>query len=57
MCGMIRNGIIKERVRVTSFVENMVEIRFRWLGHVEKRYVDYVVRKTDLMKCNQITRD
>jgi len=32
-----------ERVRVAPIVENMVETRLRWFGHVGRRPVDSVV--------------
>lgn len=39
--------IILESVRVTRIVENMVENKLRWFGHIERRSVDYVVRGVD----------
>jgi hypothetical protein len=33
-----------------------VETRLRWFGHVERRPIDYVVRRVDQMKGSQITR-
>ncbi len=52
MCGKIRqdkirNEVIRERVGVASIVEKMVENRFRWFGYVERRSVDFVVRRVD----------
>jgi len=34
----------------------MVETRFRWFVHVERRPMDYVVRRVDQVKGSQITR-
>jgi hypothetical protein len=34
----------------------MVETRLRWFGHVERRHVNYVVRRIDQMESSQITR-
>lgn len=35
----------------------MVENRFKWFGHVEKRSVDSVVKRVDQMKRRQIIRE
>lgn len=35
-------------------VENMVKNRFGWFEHVEKRYLDALVRKVDKIEENQI---
>lgn len=46
-----------ERVlEVTYIVKMMVENRLRWFEHVEKRSVNYVVRRVDQMEKSQITR-
>jgi len=34
----------------------MLEIRLRWFGHVERRPMDFVVRRVDQMEGSQITR-
>jgi hypothetical protein len=34
----------------------MVETRIRWFGHVERKPVDFVVRRVDRIKGSQITR-
>jgi hypothetical protein len=44
------------RVGVAPIVEKMVETRFGWFGHVERRPVDSVVKRVDLMEGGQITR-
>jgi len=38
------------RVGVAPIVEKMVETRLRWFGHVERRLVDFVVRRVDQME-------
>ncbi|RZC13746.1 DExH-box ATP-dependent RNA helicase DExH10 [Glycine soja] len=52
----IRNEAIRERVGVAPIVEKMVENRFRWFGHVERRPVDSVVRRVDQMERRQTIR-
>lgn len=37
-------------------VEKMVENRVRWFGRVERRPIDYVVRREDHMEDSQIPR-
>jgi hypothetical protein len=62
MCGTktrqdrIRNDNIRESIGITPIVEKMVETRLRWFRHVERRLVDYVVRRVDQMESSQITR-
>ena len=61
MCGKtrqdkIRNEAIRERVGVAPIVEKMVENRLRWFGHVERRPVDFVVRRVDQMERRQTIR-
>jgi hypothetical protein len=34
----------------------MVETRLKWFVHVERRHMDYVVRRVDEMEMSQITR-
>jgi len=34
----------------------MVGTRLKWFGYVERRHVDYVVRRVDQMQGSQITR-
>jgi hypothetical protein len=50
----IRNDNIRERIGVASMLEKMVETRLRWFGHVERRNVDFVVRRVD--HDSQVTR-
>lgn len=42
---------------VTPIVEKMMKNRFRWFGHVERRLVNYVVRRVDRVEGNQTTKD
>ena len=41
----IRNDIGESRG--STYCKKMVEARLRWFGHVERRSVDYVVRRVD----------
>ena len=52
----IRNDNIKERERekVWPTIENMIESRLMWFGYVERRHVDYVVRRKDHVEESQI---
>jgi ABC-type phosphate transport system auxiliary subunit len=45
-----------ERVGALPIVEKMVETRFKWFGHVERRYVNSILRRVDHMERIQITR-
>lgn len=52
MCGKtiqvrINNDNIRDRVGVAIIVEKMVETRVRWVGHLETRSVDFVVRRVN----------
>jgi len=38
------------RVGVTSLLEKIVETSLRYFGNVERRHVNYIVRKVDQMK-------
>jgi hypothetical protein len=53
----IRDDNIRERFGVGHIVEKMVEKRRRCFGHVERGLVHFLVRRVDLMKGSQITRD
>jgi hypothetical protein len=62
MCGKtrrdkIRNDNIRESVGLAPIVKKMVETRFMWFGHVERRLVDSVVRRAEQMEGSQITRE
>jgi len=43
-------------VGVTPIVEKLVENRFGWFGHIERRPVDVVVRRVDQMEESQVKR-
>jgi hypothetical protein len=43
-------------VRVAPIVEELVENRLRWFGHVERRPVDTVVRRVDQMEESLVKR-
>ncbi|KAL6576845.1 hypothetical protein OROMI_011121 [Orobanche minor] len=50
MCGhtkkdRLRNEVIREKVRVASIEDKMMENRLRWFGHVRRRPVDAPVRR------------
>jgi len=45
-----------ERVGVASIVEKMMETRFKWFGHVERRPVNSILMRVDHMERSQITR-
>ena len=45
-----------ERVGVAPIVENLVENRFRWFEHVERRPVDDIVRRVYQMEESQVKR-
>jgi len=41
---------IFKNVGVAPIVEKMVETRLRWFAHVERRLVDYVVKRVAQME-------
>lgn len=52
MCGHIikyeiRIDHIRERVGVAPIVEKMVENRFRWFDHVQRKQLDAPIRRVD----------
>ncbi|KAL6568984.1 hypothetical protein OROGR_000709 [Orobanche gracilis] len=52
MCGhtkkdRLRNEVIKEKVRIASIEDKMMENRLRWFGHVRRRPVDAPVRRLE----------
>ncbi|KAL6551280.1 hypothetical protein OROMI_021768 [Orobanche minor] len=52
MCGhtkkdRLRNEVIREKVRVASIEDKMMENRLRWFGHVRRRPVDAPVRRLE----------
>jgi len=61
MCGktrhdIIRNANIRERVGITPIIEKMAETWLRWFGYVERRHLDFVVRRVNQIESRQITR-
>jgi len=52
MCGYtridrIRNGVIRDLVKVAPIGDKLREIRLRWFGHVKRRSVDAPVRRCE----------
>lgn len=47
---------IRESFEVVSIVENMVENRLRWFGHVKRRPIESVLRKVDQIKTRETNR-
>ena len=50
MCGYtridrMRNGVIRDLVKVTSIEDKARETRFRWFSHVKRRSVNAPVRR------------
>jgi len=45
----IRNGAIKNLVKVTPFEDKMRETRFQWFGHVKRRSMDAPVRRCKMI--------
>jgi len=43
-------------VGVAPIVEKLVENRLRWLGYVERRLIDVVVRKVDQMEESHVKK-
>ena len=64
MCGKIRHKKNRrleittlERVKVTSIVEKIVETSLRCFRHVERKHVDFVIRRVDQTESRKHTRD
>ncbi|KAL6508131.1 hypothetical protein OROHE_021673 [Orobanche hederae] len=61
MCGhtkndRLRNEVIREKVRVASIEEKMMENRLRWFGHVRRRPVDAPVRRLESWGTSNIVK-
>ncbi|KAL6561231.1 hypothetical protein OROMI_016832 [Orobanche minor] len=61
MCGhtkkdRLRNEVIREKVRVASIEDKMMENRLRWFGHVRRRPVDAPVRKLESWGTSNIVK-
>jgi len=54
---MIKNDNIKERVGVYPLLVKNMETTLRWFGHIERKCINYIVRKFGQMEGNKITRD
>ena len=52
-----QDKIINNNIRNDNIVEKMVENRLRWFEHVERKTINFVVRRVDRMKRKQTTRD
>ncbi|KAL6588252.1 hypothetical protein OROMI_001230 [Orobanche minor] len=50
----LRNEVIREKVRVASIEDKMMENRLRWFGHVRRRPVDAPVRRESMWHCIKI---
>ena len=54
MCGYlridrIRNGVIRDLVKVALIKDKMRETRLRWFGHVKRRSVDAPLRRCEMI--------
>ncbi|KAL6517101.1 hypothetical protein OROHE_017807 [Orobanche hederae] len=61
MCGhtkkdRLRNEVIREKVRVASIEDKMMENRLRWFGHVRRRPVDASVRRLESWGTSNIVK-
>ncbi|KAL6504191.1 hypothetical protein OROGR_026114 [Orobanche gracilis] len=61
MCGhtkkdRLRNEVIREKVRVASIEDKMMENRLRWFGHVRRRPVDAPVRRLESWRTINIVK-
>ncbi|KAL6494468.1 hypothetical protein OROGR_031268 [Orobanche gracilis] len=61
MCGhtkkdRLRNEVIREKVRVASIEDKMMENRLRWFGHVRRRPVDAPLRRLESWRTINIVK-
>ena len=61
MCGktrkdIIRNTNIRDMVKVAPIQNNLRENRLRWYGHVCRRPIDVVVKRSDMIIGSEDTR-
>ncbi|KAL6572440.1 hypothetical protein OROMI_013398 [Orobanche minor] len=61
MCGhtkkdRLRNEVIRDKVRVASIEDKMMENRLRWFGHVRRRPVDAPVRRLESWGTSNIVK-
>lgn len=54
---MIKNDNIRETVVVAHIVEKLVENRIRSFEHVERKFVDYMVRRVDQIERSKTTKN
>ncbi|KAL6521646.1 hypothetical protein OROGR_018215 [Orobanche gracilis] len=52
----LRNEVIREKVRVASIEDKMMENRLRWFGHVRRRPVDAPVRRLESWRTINIVK-
>jgi hypothetical protein len=53
---MLRNRGRVGALGVTAYYKKMVKTQLRWIGHIERRFVDFVARRVDQMEGGQITK-
>jgi len=61
MCGKtrsdrIRNETIRETIRVIPIEDKLREDRLRWFGHIYRRPLDVVVKKSDMIAVDSRVR-
>ena len=61
MCGYtridrIRNGVIRNLIKVAPIEDKMREIRLRWFDHVKRRSVDAPVRRCEMINISEDKR-
>jgi len=61
MCGYtrvdkIRNGVIREKVRVTPIGDKIKETRLTWFGHVKRRSENALVRRYETINLSECRR-
>ena len=52
----IRNGYIRDKVRVAPIEKKMIETRLRWFGYVQRRLLEALIRKVDQMIFSSIRK-
>ena len=53
----IRNEYIREKIRIASIMEKMVESYLRWFRHIWRRPIETLVRRVDHMESSIIAGD
>ncbi|KAL6501643.1 hypothetical protein OROGR_026776 [Orobanche gracilis] len=54
--GGIINGVSREKVKVASIEDKMMENRLRWFGHVRRRLVDAQVKRLESWGTSNIVK-